>query len=78
MPQFKILFRIQWIPRTLLTDVDALSRKTDFDDWGTIVYLFKNFKQENGDLSADIVLPTLGARSYQHFLKIHVSAYFRR
>ena len=45
---FKILFRIQWIPRTLLTDVDALSRKTDFDDWETIVYLFEVLNRKMG------------------------------
>ena len=47
------MLHIKWIPRALLTDVDALSRKIDFDDWETTEHLFQFLNKKWGPFTRD-------------------------
>ena len=59
----------KWIPRNLLTEVDALSRRIDYDDWETTPSFFDFVQQTWGTFTVDCFADSLNAKTSRFYSK---------
>ena len=65
----KIYLSIQWIPRDQLVEVDALSRKIDYDDWETTEIFFNIVCEKWGPFDRDCFADSKNTKTAKFFSK---------
>ena len=67
--RFHIKPAIKWIPRSFLTEVDAMSRQIDYDDWETTSLLFSLLQMKWGPFTVDCFADNQNAKTTKFYSK---------